>query len=85
MVAIKFADRKAEKQALSFLLGRFSGKVLRSGEHLVPEAALEMLAVQDISFTVIGKATYEQQVAKVRGAAASIIRRRHRGSRRMAS
>ena len=39
MVTIKFADRAAEKRALSFLLGRFSGKVLRSGEHLVPEGS----------------------------------------------
>lgn len=41
MVTIKFPDRKTEKRALAFLLGRFSGRVLRSGEHLIPEAALE--------------------------------------------
>ena len=45
-----------------------SGRVLRSGEHLVPEAALEALADQNIPFTVKGKATYEQQVAALRGA-----------------
>ena len=39
MVTITFPDRKTEKRALAFLLGRFSGRVLRSGEHLVPEAA----------------------------------------------
>ena len=55
MVTISFADRDTEKRALAFLLGRFSGRVLRSGEHLVPEAALEALAQQDISFTVQGK------------------------------
>jgi hypothetical protein len=44
MVTITFPDRETEKQALAFLLGRFSGRVLRSGEHLVPEAALEALA-----------------------------------------
>jgi len=43
-----------EKRALAFLLGRFSGRVLRSGEHLVPEAALEALADQNIPFTVKG-------------------------------
>jgi hypothetical protein len=43
--------------------------VLRSGEHLVPEAALEALADQNIPFTVKGKATYEQQLAAVRGSA----------------
>jgi hypothetical protein len=58
MVTITFSDREAEKRALGFLIGRFSGRILRSGEHLVPEAALEALAEQNISFTVRGKATY---------------------------
>lgn len=54
MVTITFPDRKAEKQALAFLLGRFSGRVLGSGEHLVPEAALEALADHNIPFSVKG-------------------------------
>ena len=57
MVTITFADRETEKRALAFLLGRFSGRVLKSGEHLVPDAALEALAEQNIPFTVKGKAT----------------------------
>lgn len=69
MITITFSDRETERRALAFLLGRFSGRVLRSGEHLVPEAALEALADHGISFTVKGKATYEQQVAALRGAA----------------
>ena len=69
MISITFPDRETEKRALGFLLGRFSGRVLRSGEHLVPEAALEALADQNIPFTVKGKATYEQQVAAIRGVA----------------
>ena len=69
MVTITFPDRETEKRALGFLLGRFSGRVMKSGEHLVPEAALEALADQNIPFTVKGKATYEQQVAALRGAA----------------
>ncbi len=69
MVTITFPDRKTEKRALAFLLGRFSGRVLRSGEHLVPEAALGALADQNIPFSVEGKTTYEQQVAAVRGTA----------------
>ena len=73
MVTITFPDRKTEKQALAFLLGRFSGRVLRSGKHLVPEAALEALANQNIPFSVKGKATYEQQLAAVRGAAAASV------------
>jgi hypothetical protein len=55
MVTITFADRETEKKALAFLIGRFSGRVLRSGEHLVPESALEALADQNIPFTVQGK------------------------------
>ena len=73
MVTITFPDSETEKKALAFLLGRFSGRVLRSGEHLVPEAALEALADQSISFTVRGKTTYEQQVAAIRGAASPAV------------
>jgi hypothetical protein len=69
MITITFPDRETEKRGLGFLLGRFSGRVLKSGEHIVPEAALEALADQGISFHVQGKATYEQQVAALRGAA----------------
>ncbi len=66
MVLITFPDRDTERRALGFMLGRFSGRVLRSGEHLVPEAALEALAEENFIFTVRGKATYEQQLAAVR-------------------
>jgi hypothetical protein len=66
MITIKFSDRETEKTALAFLIGRFSGRVLKSGEHLVPEAALEALAAQNIPFSVEGKATYEQQIAAIR-------------------
>ncbi|HEV7221475.1 MAG TPA: hypothetical protein VGN42_02170 [Pirellulales bacterium] len=69
MITITFTDRETEKKALAFLLGRFSGRVLRSGEHIVPEAALEALADQGISFKVLGKTTYEQQMAALRVAA----------------
>ena len=65
MITITFPDRETEKKALGFLLGRFSGRVLKSGEHIVPEAALEALANQNIPFTVIGKAGYEQQITIV--------------------
>jgi hypothetical protein len=65
MITITFPDRETEKRALGFLLGRFSGRVLKSGEHLVPEAALEALANQNIPFTVQGKSTYEQQIAAI--------------------
>lgn len=58
MLTITFPDRKTEKRALGFLLRRFSGRILRTGEHLVPEAALEVLADRNIPFTVEGKATF---------------------------
>ena len=37
MVTITFPDRDTEKRALAYLLDRFSGRVIRSGEHIVPE------------------------------------------------
>lgn len=73
MVTITFPDPETEKLALGFLLGRFSGRVLRTGEHLIPESALEALADAGIPFTVKGKTTYEQQLAAVRGAAPSSL------------
>jgi hypothetical protein len=73
MVTITFPDRETEKRALAFLLGRFSGRVLSSGEHLVPEAALEALADQNIPFNVQGKTTYEQQMAAIRGLASPSV------------
>jgi hypothetical protein len=73
MVVITFADKETRKKALGFLFGRFSGKALKSGEILVPEAALAALADQNISFTVQGKASYEKQIAALRGAAADPV------------
>jgi hypothetical protein len=69
MVIITFPDPDVQKQAIGFLLGRFSGKVLSSGEVIVPEPALAALAQQNITFTVHGKASYEKQVAALRSAA----------------
>ena len=57
MVTIRFADRATEKRALAFLLGRYSGRELQTGEHLVPEAASEALGGQGIPFTVLRKTT----------------------------
>jgi hypothetical protein len=73
MVSITFPDRETEKRALAPLIGRFSGRVLSSGDHLIPEAALEALVDQNIPFTVKGKTTYEQQVAAIRGLATSSV------------
>ena len=73
MVTITFPDREMEKKALASLLGRFSGRVLKTGEHIVPEPALEWLADQNITFTVQGKTTYEQQLAAIRGVAPAAV------------
>ena len=73
MITITFSDRETEKRALGFLLGWFSSRVLKTGEHLIPEAALEALANQNIPFTVKGKATYEQQTAPIRDIAPASI------------
>ena len=76
MVIVTFPNRKTQESALGFLLGRFSGKVLKSGEHIIPEAALEALAQEGFVFTVRGIATHEKQVETIRGAAASPVQRR---------
>jgi hypothetical protein len=73
MVIITFPDAETQKKALGFLLGRFSGRVLKSGEHMVPEAALEALAQRNIVYTVHGKASYEQQVAAIRSAVTATV------------
>ena len=73
MVVITFPDSDTQKKALGFLLGRFSGKVLKTGEHLVPDAALAALAERNITFTVHGKASYEKQVAALRSAASDAV------------
>jgi|GEM_PF-372533 len=83
MVIITFPDRETQKEALGFLLGRFSGTVLKSGEHIVPEAALKALAEQNFVFTVRGKAD-EKQVAALRSAAASSLQRRSPRAKRLA-
>jgi hypothetical protein len=84
MVIIRFQNRATEKRALAYLLGRFSGRVMKNGDHIVPDAAVEALAQEGIPFTVKGKANYEQQVAAIRGAVAPSIQRRPRGPSRVA-
>jgi hypothetical protein len=83
MAIITFPDKGTQKEALGFLLGRFSGTVLKSGEHIVPEAALEALAEHNFVFTVRGKAN-ERQVAALRSAASSSVQRRKTRAKRLA-
>ncbi len=84
MVTITFPDRDTEERAIGFLIKRFSARFQRSGEHIVPEAALGALARQGIPFTMKGKAIHDKKVASVRGTPASSIQRRPRRSRKVA-
>jgi hypothetical protein len=68
MIIITFPDRETEIKGLGFLVKHFSGTALKSGEHIVPEAALLALARKNITFTVKGIATYAYQVAALRSA-----------------
>jgi hypothetical protein len=52
MSTIRFPDRETERRALAFLIGRFSGRVLASGEHLVPEISLKELGEKGIPYIV---------------------------------
>jgi hypothetical protein len=83
MVIITFPNPETRKQALVYLLGRYSGTLLKSGEVIVPENALKPLALQDLVFTVKGKAN-EEQVASLRVAAAKTVQQRKRRAKGMA-
>ena len=73
MVLIHFPDRETEIKGLSVLMSKFSGKVLRGGFHIVPEPALEALTAAKIPYTVKGPATYEHEMAALRGDAAGAV------------
>ena len=65
MIIIRFIEPAAERRALGFLAGKFSFKSWASGEMMVPPKALAYLAVEGISFFVVGPATDEQLTATV--------------------
>jgi hypothetical protein len=56
MILIRFADIDAKRRALAFLAGRFSFTTYRTGEILVPHAALGELALAGVAFSVEGPA-----------------------------
>lgn len=62
MILIRFPNPESKRSALGRLAGRFNFKSWASGEMLVPEDALAYLAVEGISFTVEGPATYTAPV-----------------------
>ncbi len=84
MVVITFPDKRTQMKALGFLMERFSGSVLKTGEHIVPEAALAALAQENIVFTVKGTITHEEQVAKIRSITARTVQRRKRRTAKVA-
>ena len=53
MTIITFPDRETEKKALAILLGNFTGYILKTGEHRVPDEALSYLTEQKIAFSVV--------------------------------
>ncbi len=70
MILIRFPNDESKRSALGSLAGRFSFKSWANGDMLVPEEALPFLAVNGISFSVEGPATYEQNGSAFRGLAA---------------
>jgi hypothetical protein len=73
LIRIRFADRDSKRRALGFLAGRFSFTSYSSGEMLVVEPALAALAVEGISFTAEGPATYAEAIPSFRAAAAEQV------------
>ena len=73
MILIRFPDPNAKRQALGKLPGRFPFKTWATGEMMVPEDALAYLAVEGVSFTVEGPASYERSVSPVRAAPALAV------------
>ena len=66
LIRIRFADQESKRRALGFLAGRFSFTSYATGEVLVVESALTALAVEGISFTVEGPATYAEAIPAFR-------------------
>ena len=62
MIRITFPDDESHTKALGFLAGRFSFTTYVSGELIVSPRALAPMAVEGISFTVHGAATYAETI-----------------------
>jgi hypothetical protein len=60
MVIIRFPSEASQEKALGFLIGKCSGHSWATGEMLVPEEALPLLAQAGFTFTVEGRATDER-------------------------
>ncbi len=66
LIRIRFPDPDSERRALGFLAGRFSFTAYATGEVLVVESALAALAVEGISFTSEGPASYAETIPAFR-------------------
>ncbi|MEX2172345.1 MAG: hypothetical protein WD851_23700 [Pirellulales bacterium] len=66
LIRIRFPDHETKRRALGFLAGRFSFTSYDSGEMMVVETALPALAVEGVSFTVEGPATYVETIPTLR-------------------
>ena len=73
MITITFPDRDTQADALGFLMGRFAGRALKTGEVIVPEHALPALAAEGYQFTVLGRTTNEQHFTTIRDIVASTV------------
>ena len=71
MILIRFPNAEAKRTALGSPAGRFAFKSWASGEMLVPEVALPLLAISGIAFGVEGPSTHEQNGPAFRGLAAA--------------
>ena len=70
LIRIRFPDLESKRRALGYLAGRYSFTSYATGEMLVVEAALSALAVEGISFTAEGPATYAEAIPAFRTVAA---------------
>ena len=72
MILIRFPSEAAKDRALELLLGDYAFKSWQSGELLLPEDALPLLARENVPFTFEGIEDYER-ISPVRDPAAAPI------------
>jgi hypothetical protein len=72
MILIRFPNEAAKDRALELLLGEYPFKSWRSGELLLPEEALPLLAHENVPFTFEGIEGYER-ISALRDPAAAPV------------
>jgi hypothetical protein len=60
MILIRFPNENAKDRALELLLGEYPLKSWQTGELLLPEEALPLLARENVPFTFEGVEGYER-------------------------